>query len=251
MKAVAHLPFSTYRLDRALLIYKRASSGSQDNARREDRVQPPQAFVSVHDVEASEQGQPVLGVGRPATAEGARMLARDLLGQKPPGLIPPRVLAVGETGCSWYVPAGKREMYFHSKSEDLRAASGEAVAHPGLVFAVDNRRGASMLRVFAFRKRGRPSLAARLYQAPFLNVSSNGSVCLGSTAVPGVTDPAAAPAWTEAFFASAFSHANAQVLRPNGPTYGATVRELAESGDPFPGHRLIRLRIRLSDVLGV
>lgn len=251
MQAIAHLPFSTYRLDSALLVYKRHSSGTHSDERRSDREWPPQAFVAVHDVVESEEGQPVLGVGRPATAEAARVLARELLGHKPPGLIPPRVLAVGERGCSWYVPAGKRVIYFHSKDKDLRAASGEPIAHPGLVFTLGEGGGGALLRVHAFRKRGRPAPSTRLYQAPFLNVGSTGTVCLGSTETPRATDPGSARTWTDAFFASAFSHANASVLRTNGPTYAATVRELVRTGDPFPGHRLIRLQTRLADVLRV
>ena len=249
MVALAHLPFSTYRLDKALLVYSRHASGTQTDARRADRAQPPSSFVTMHDVVQSPSGQPTLGVGRPATAEAARTLAAEVLGHKPPGLIPPRVLAVGDESCTWYVPAGKRVMYFQTSNEELRAASGEPIAHPGLVFRVDARGTSALLRVFAFRKRGRPSPSTRLYQAPLLNVGARGAVCLGSTQVPSSTAPSSSGDWTAAFFASAFSHANASVLRTNGPTYAATVAELARTGDPFPGDRLIRLQLSLADVL--
>jgi PRTRC genetic system protein B len=149
----------------------------------------------------------------------------------------------------WYVPKGQRPLYFRTQSERLNGLSGIPLPHPGLVFRAERAGGKKSLRVWAFRRRGRPTADTVLYTAPFLNVFAGGSVCLGSTRVPATSGPADAGAWTDAFFASAFTHGQRDFL-VGMPGYAGTLSACAD--DPslgFPSHRLKRAGLRLRDVV--
>jgi PRTRC genetic system protein B len=141
-------------------------------------------------------------------------------------------------------------MHFRTSNDALQALSGKRVAHPGLVFSASANGASRSLRVWAFRRRGRPRADTALYQAPFLNVSQGGSVCLGSTDAPYTAAASDAPAWTAAFFASAFTHVHGQPVNGRGPSYAALLSELADSGDRFPGDRLVPAKLHLRHVLG-
>ena len=249
MTAHAVLPVSSYTLQQAILVYSRESGGAYGAWEGAGADSAPTSFAAIHDVVADASGLPELGTGRPATDESITALARDLLGQKSPGLVPARTLAISDGGLAWYVPAGHREMHFQTSHEGLQSVSGKTFPHPGLVFLAQARAGRRALSVWAFRRRGRPRPDTALYQAPFLNVSGDGRVCLGSTSAPHSVMPSDAAAWTTAFFASSFTHVHAQPLAPRGPSYPEVLVGLADNDGPFPAARLVPARRRLQNVI--
>jgi PRTRC genetic system protein B len=72
----------------------------------------------------------------------------------------------------WYNKPQQRLMSF---TKELHIANGLAY-QPGLIYALNK----SGLHIFATNVKGRPNLETKLFQAPYHNVSNNGSVCLGS-----------------------------------------------------------------------
>lgn len=243
---------TSFRLTSALLVFERPQSGAYDrySDSRQGLGDSPSSFVSVHDVVQGPGGQVELGVGRPATRSAVAELGRSVLGREAPGLVPMRTLAVGDQSMVWYVPPGEQELYFKTRSDTLQAASGKPIAHPGLVFRAEALKGGRRsLSVWAFRRKGRPAADTVLYQAPLLNVSPAGVVCLGSTQAPATATPSNAGDWTKAFFASAFTHAQATLLNAKGGTYPSLVESLAGTGKPFPSNRLVPVRQRLRGIV--
>lgn len=116
-----------------------------------------------------------------------------------PAYLPHRILSSSSTRLVWFVPAAKQSLAFTSPK--LEPLSGKPLPVPPLVFSA----GAGSLTVFALARDDCPGPATRLYEAPFPNTYTDGSVCLGSMPRHGVAPPDA-EAWTDSFFESAFTH---------------------------------------------
>jgi PRTRC genetic system protein B len=122
--------------------------------------------------------------------------------------VPSNVVAVSRNAIAWFEPAYARTMYFKPSSDAAVAAfDGKSVPQPPLLLIAQNR----SLDVFALAENVRPTLQTPLYRAPYWNVfegrgNNDGRVCLGSMALPDSVEPQGIGAWTEAFFASNFTH---------------------------------------------
>jgi len=122
------------------------------------------------------------------------------------GLIPDNllrfeVLPGGKYNMSWYRPAEQRHLYF---KEGLHIPSGQAWV-PAMVYCVNG----NTLFVYALRESVRPTDSTKLYQAPFHNVSSSGSVCLGNAKVKKPeknTYINIMKYWEDLFWLSEFTH---------------------------------------------
>ena len=180
----------TLRLASAVLVYK-GNGGA--------------AFATVHEVQESESGPPMLLPGKAMTVLAAARLARSFTkrGNKG-GFVPPNLLFQDALATAWWVPPGRRHVWFRC-AEFGEGDVGASVPHPGLVFAVTADR--SWL-VWAVKGSERPAEDTPMFTAPYFNVYAGGAICRGNVEVPAVTDAERIEAWNTAFFGSFFTHPN-------------------------------------------
>jgi len=108
---------------------------------------------------------------------------------------------IGEKTIIWKVKADKYKLFFGKK---LGIKSGEYYI-PNLIFCLSN----NSLKVYA-TKTYNIKETTKLYKAPFHNISSDGSICMGNAKgdsnleyVEDIID-----SWNQAFFNSTFTHFN-------------------------------------------
>jgi PRTRC genetic system protein B len=189
-----HVPAgNVLRLARAVLLYQ--GHGGD-------------ALATVHDIKESD-GVPVIGAGRAMGAQTARSLALALLQRAAPlGFLPETVLCQHGDLLLWWAPPARRHIVLRvdaAHAEALGGAErGEAVPHPGLVFAASGR----AWQVWAVKGRRRPTPKTPLFQAPYFNVDGAGRICQGNVPVPDGTTVDRLGAWNDAFWHSTFTHPN-------------------------------------------
>lgn len=125
-------------------------------------------------------------------------------GIMPANLLSYSALPGGKYSMVWYRQSEYRNIYF---AEQLHIQSGRANV-PAMIYKVEN----GSLNVFAFLG-GDVSEETKLYRAPFHNVSTDGTVCLGSGKVkkPTVkTYESVMKYWEDMFWLTEFSHLNAK-----------------------------------------
>ena len=160
-----------------------------------------------HSVILEKGKSPRLGAGSLVTGTLVDELL-DLSDRRPLTYMPEHVIATSRHAIAWFEPACARTMYFKPNSDAAVAVfDGALVPQPPLVFIARNH----ALDVFALRENRRPTLKSALPRAPYWNVfeghgGQGGRVCLGSMALPDSVQPQDTSAWTEAFFASNFTH---------------------------------------------
>lgn len=192
-------------LSQAILLYSGANHlGGAGN----------RPFASTHNVTEID-GRYVIGAGVPVT-KTALLRALELLnpsGSNGPQLIEEYILAKGDGLLVWWSRPQSRRVFFDA---DTIGQCNAVTPHPGLIWKATARG----LKVFAFKGARRPKPTTPLYMAPYLNVSVDGWVCLGSGRPPMQEGELSAERWEESFFESAFTHPN----RPNVVNYkgGAT-----------------------------
>lgn len=159
-------------------------------------------YISKHPITIKD-GTPVIGVGEAITkdafVETILEVARNQ-GISATVWTSENTVAVTPTMHAWWSPATTRWMHFDSDEIECTA---EAQV-PALFWVVSGNE----LQVFALKENRRPDPDTKLYQAPFFNVSSTGSVCLGSTPSAESGRP---EDWETQFFRSNFTHPNGQV----------------------------------------
>lgn len=161
---------------------------------------PDLNYATFHEVKLLEERLVTLP-GSPLTQEAVGSILR-AFGKTPRVFLPERLLAYGMDTVTWFVPAGKRTLYFESANAELNRLSGQSFAQPPLVFHLEGK----ALSVYAVPENQRPGRDTVLHQAPYMNLTA-GKVCLGSmrTFEP---HPDHMLDWEEAFFESAFTHGN-------------------------------------------
>ncbi len=170
-------------------------------------------FATIHDVAASPAR---LEPGRLLTLENVHELHRELYGDAQLELLPENVLACSLHKLIWFEKAKRRVMFFNSSDSYLQELSGQSFPQPALLFCATLR----SLKVFALVADERPSKDSRLFAAPYYN-TTRANVCLGSTAFPKQLKASETTAYSDAFFASAFTHGTTeQLLRGWGSSYG-------------------------------
>lgn len=105
----------------------------------------------------------------------------------------------------WYVPAQKRTLWFVASENKFSVK----VHTPSFVFSLN--RNARRLRVFSCKSKSRPTPETKLYNAPLMNVSLDGSLCLGSATLPDNVQSDSKQIRTaceSALFDTNFSHVN-------------------------------------------
>lgn len=158
----------------------------------------------------------------------------------PDTVLSPSVLHIGEDSAIWHTPACIRPLYFI----DGIALQSRNYPVPALLWSASGHR----LQIFALATDERPTMATKLYHAPFLNTSDDGSVCMGNA---GVDLEACAglqktiELWERHFFGSHFSHSN----RRSGADPTAIWQSLAPDATRFPCDKLEPSRITLNQLL--
>lgn len=89
-----------------------------------------------------------------------------------------------------------------------------SVIYPALLFCCSKKRS---LKIYALASDKRPTLSSLLYNAPLMNVSSNGGVCQGTAQLPMSIDISSLPQIEDTIFELNFTYVNNQkTLKING-----------------------------------
>lgn len=209
---------------------------------RNDRKDLPQCYVEFFPLDP--EGRPL--APHPLSETEAQQLAKLMQGPEGPrpknhflqaeSLLPPNVLYTGHTPepfVVWFTPSTVAPLLYH---KSLGIPDGPA-AVPPLIWKAK----AGSLSVYACREDERPTMATRLYHAPFFNLYQSGEVCMGTVRVSIPSDCSLErfmSLWQAYFFGSYFAH----LLVDRSPVEGNIVelwQGLAGSGQPFP---LLKLR---------
>jgi len=165
------------------------------------------SFATLHQP-VSRRGAPMLGPGSPVSSAFLRALSDGLGAGLPLEVLPPTVLCRTPDVTIWWRPPSVAPVFYApareaKNGEALKAISGRSVRHPGLVFKATR----TSLWVRAVKGAERPSASTPMFEAPYFNVSTTGSVCVGSMRKPHSRGIAALREWERSFFESEFTHA--------------------------------------------
>lgn len=179
-------------LDKALLVYTKATPYSS---------QKSMAMVTEHSIEIVN-GQSIVKEGTLLSQKSLRDMAKSILNKKDTQLtvLPENILAQSDDTLVWWFPASVRRLTFRTAIEGLENISA-SVPVPATIFAVTHQ------SAYAICMAGneRPNGQTPLFYSPYLNVWDSHKICMGSTRKAKAGDVVA---WTNNFFASAFSHSN-------------------------------------------
>lgn len=162
------------------------------------------------------------------------------------GIMNPKILQIDPIHNGmviWHTKAMSREMFFVEKVE---IPNGKANVPPMLWVANRNK-----LSVYALATNRRPTEKTTLYHAPFFNVYTDGTVCMGTVDVR-IKKTASleefTTAWENYFFNSYFSH----LMQDHNPIKGNCVslwKRLINTNLPFPKEVLTKSSRTLKDLL--
>ncbi|KVP60784.1 hypothetical protein WK72_18960 [Burkholderia ubonensis] len=218
---------SHLELDCALLLYRNST---------ETRV-----YVTRHAARIVD-GVPTLLAGEPVTERQLATFAAaatNHAGQQ--GFVHERVIFAGSGVVAWWMPACVRHVWFKSE-KPLGTRAGPA-HQPALFFIAqgDSR------HVFALAENARPQRETPLFQAPYFNVYSSGSVCTGNVEITKQPTAADVEQYEDEFFRSRFTHPNAVKLIRGG-SISTLWRQLLD-GAEFPTDRLVELDLTVESAI--
>jgi PRTRC genetic system protein B len=178
----------------------------------------------------------VMESGKPASIKFVQSLVENFSIESstvPYGEIPKGLLYANtrEEKYVWYTPPCRKYLYFKS---NMNIPNGEYHI-PGLVWQVKRE----SLYLFAYRAK-RLASGTQLYKAPFFNVNTEGSVCLGNAKMKlpeKLTFQMFIKYWEEKFFLSEFSH-----LLGDNPTKTNLVLVTMNSATAFDNDELIPIK---------
>jgi len=191
---------------KALLIYKHSPENTVVNSYRSDGE--TEIYVESYDI--GKQGKPInahpLSTKEMAALNELLQSTQDLKGGylKSRGILPSKVLYVnfGANGYAvWYTPAQETNLFF---VDVLNIPSGKAKV-PAMVWKAT----ADKLAVYAIKGRAKPTAETALHHAPFLNIYTNGNVCMGTVKINIAQNTCLEDfmnQWETYFFNSYFSH---------------------------------------------
>lgn len=161
------------------------------------------------------------------------------------GLLPDKLLCLNpRLGYAvWHTPEQAVNLYF---SENLTIPCGMANV-PAMVWKADRDK----LSVHALRNTRKPKPDTHLYHAPFFNVFSTGSVCLGTAemdlcSVDGLED--FMNSWEQVFWNSYFSHLNG-AHSPVSCNIVQLWQDLVATGKQFPTEVLKKSGATLKELI--
>ena len=208
------------------------------------------AFVTAHKVHHGEGGEATILAGRPMTPLALAKLAKRLTKRNERGgFVPPTLIYQDLASIAWWVPPSTRHIWFRCERGELGAVErGEAVPHPGLVFAVGASRS---WRVWAVKGAARPTEDTPVFRSPYFNVYSTAEICQGNVDVPSGTTADKIAAWNKAFFESYFTHPNGDgsPVKYRGGPYKFWSDMLDGRHATFPESALVPMERTLAQVL--
>ncbi|MCA8079949.1 PRTRC system protein B [Burkholderia cepacia] len=218
---------SHLELDSALLLYRNST---------DTRV-----YVTRHAARVVD-GMPTLLAGEPVTERQLAAFtaaAAKHAGQH--GFVHERVIFAGSGVVAWWMPAGVRHVWF--KSDKPLGTRAGPTHQPALLFIAqgDSR------HVFALAENARPQRGTALFQAPYFNVYSSGSVCTGNVEIAKQPNAADVEHYEEEFFRSRFTHPNAAKLIQGG-SISTLWRQLLD-GAEFPTERLVAVDLTVESAI--
>jgi PRTRC genetic system protein B len=183
-----------FRLRACLLVYELSAEA---------------ALVQRADISTDADGTPRIASASPLTREGLGALLRGVHGLAPTRVVLPEgVVTWDGARLAWRTPARRRRIWFSGKQQpQLQHVSRKEVWHPPLLWVAD----AGRLHLWAWDGNWRGA-ETPLFQAPYLNIYADGSVCGGAIQWPKTTEPDAIPAWETAWFDSEGTHCTAPEL---------------------------------------
>lgn len=232
--AVHSYSSETLKLSKAVLFY----TGNKN------------AYATVNDIIENEDGTQQIGAGVGATTESLGALATLLVNNVSlGGFLPETVLSVGINSVVWWCkPQTRRKIWFKTSNDQIGTRSAET-PQPGLVFCVSDK-GWS---VYAVKGIKRPTPSTKLYQAPYFNVYSNGSICTGNILCPESSTQESLTEWETAFFNTFFTHPNVRhpevLLHHKGGAFSFWKYLLNSNLTKFPESVLVDRKTTLADLL--
>ncbi len=216
------------QLSQAILMYGSSSSTS---------------YATLHEIRHSGSGANAeIDAGIPLSISTLAQMMKMLTQSSgcAQGILPANVLSVGADHLVWYVPQTVQTMFFNCST--LIGERVGAVVQPTLIFSVSR----SGWHVFSIKTRSRPTARTCLYNAPYMNVWEDGKICVGSTPTPRDTVATTVAQWTQAFFASNFSHTNhTKTVDYWGGCYAFWQKMLDDKPKRFPNGVLVKRRLTL------
>ena len=161
-------------------------------------------FVTKHDISQSEESPPALGPAQPLARSFVEALVRSLGGNALAEFLPDNIVAKGDRMIAWWTPERRRPMFYRNSEEKAKHLNGKVFPQPPLVWHVWN----GSLRIRALLENKRPAADTKLAVAPFWNLSSDGSVCIGSMRCPDSASVATITSLEQGFYESNFTHSN-------------------------------------------
>lgn len=130
---------------------------------------------------------------------------KDILTQKSSSqldLIPDNILAQNDKYLVWYTPAKLQTMWFRIGKKQ----TPYKVIWTPLLFIADKKN--ISLKVFALATNKRPTLNTKIYHAPLMNISNNGTVCQGTATLSKNINSTTLQDVENTIFDSNFTHVN-------------------------------------------
>lgn len=216
----------------ALIAYKVSKTRKNDSY-----------FVEARPID--EKGR--MGEAMPVTYELMNEIAlnySEVNSHTPYGPIPAAMLYCdtrkGSERYVWYNPPGRRQMYF-AKALNI---PNDTYNVPGTIYAATG----GALKVFCFVGE-RPEPETDLMHGPYFNVSSSGSVCLGTSSIEKPTAPTYRQLleyWEKRFWLTEFTHLGGG---SNPTRKNLVVVTKAAASEPFDNKQLKSTGKKLKDLL--
>lgn len=209
-----------------IIVYQNKSKAQWDS---------PEYYLENRSILKGENGELQFSEGQPLQKKTLASLGEALAKESTEqytfkGLIPDNLLFFDRqtTGNRfiWYVPPKEHHFFF---TDNLKIPDGQ-IKTPLLIFEAHNNR----LSVYATKTKRKPTLATKLFNAPFHNVYSSGNICLGNgkrgkKKLKYYSD--VLQSWEKLFWSTAFSHINHNPIKGN---LNMLYKKLIETKEPFP-----------------
>ncbi|TXH00026.1 MAG: PRTRC system protein B [Nevskiaceae bacterium] len=239
MKLASGLAAHTVTAKRAIVLYEPKNGGSSFSTA---------AFAMLHPIEM-QGDRPVIKAGELMDVADLQGLLTEVLPARRLRFVDERMLAWGDVGMVWWVPASRRRIWFRTDGEDGLGTVNGMVWHPNLIFTA----GREGWRVFAVKEDGRPTERTKLWRAPYYNVSKEGHICEGTATIPEDAVPEETGRYEDAFFGSNFTHANANakadLTKFKGGLSALWKERLRLSGRKFPKSTLVESGATLGQLI--
>lgn len=199
MEVINRVEAEAFVLSSAILLHTRESSRGSGHVYDSGKKR---AFATLHPVRDDAKGSKVIGEGSLVSHQALGEIIEQLAPQRGLNFLPPEVLATCATGIVWWRRPAPAKVWFNT--QDGLGQKNGTTPQPGLVFAAT----ASGWWVWAVKGAERPARDSKLYQAPYYNVNSQGSICTGNADVPEGLGIDSIPGYEAAFWGSRFTHPN-------------------------------------------